>query len=340
MSEELYFAYNPRSNNPLERIEIEMPFIPDTVKYNYQANFQEQSVLGRLSPVFLYSSGSTKTYGFSIPVHEDILDEVKITKNGRPQKPKNVVDLVDYLKMLSYPISRIGQPVFFPQVYFMLGELAGYGIVNVSVNWAKPFFENKGRYSNAVINFEVTIEQPVSMPTEPLVVNEETEFETLIYDYKIRFDLTDEQAREVVRGLGAAYTGTVEDFISQNDVSDFVRNIKRDAAIESFDYQKQRIANIYQTFQTATGREFIEDLEIFKEVTGYNYQTLVTSDKTDAEQIKKIKDNFRKYLDYYYNNENTKMTREEYFQVLDSVFLMLEELQKLAEEIQGYAASN
>lgn len=340
LSDELYFVYNARSDNPLERVEISLPFIPETVKYNYQPNFQEQSLLGRLSPVFLYSNGSAKTYGFSINVHEDILDEVKVTKEGLPKRPDNIIELVDYIKMLSYPISKVGQPVFFPQVYFQLGELAGYGIVNVAVNWQKPYTDSRGRYVMASLSFEVTIEQPVSMPTQPETRPQEIGFESLVYDYKVSLNLTDDQARRLVKGLGPAYTGTVEDFIKENDVTDFVRNLKREAAVENFNYQVQRLQNVYKVFQDATGRGIIEDLKSFKEIGNFSYEQLVTADTSDAKEIKRIKDSFRKYLDYYYNSENTRMTRQEYFQVLDSVFLMLENLQKYAEEIYGYGASN
>jgi len=336
MSADLYFVYNPRSINAMSSIEISMPFIPDTVKYSYSPNFQEQSLLGRTSPVFLYQNGSKKTYGFSIVVHEDILNEATITKGGLPQRPRTLIELVDYLKMLAYPISE-NSIIFFPQVYFQLGELAGYGIVNVSVDWKKPFRDM--RYINATVSFEVTIETPVRMPTEPSVRSQQVGFESLVYDYKIRYDLTQDQAEDVVRNLGSAYTGSVEDFIRENDFSDNVREVKRNIAIENFDYQAERIKNIYDTFKTSTGLEIISDLEIFNTVTSLKYEDLITPDKTEAEQIKDIKDAFRTYLDYYYNNERTTMTRDEYFQVLDSVFLMLERLQEYAEEIYGYGAS-
>ena len=61
--DKVYLVYNAHSNN---RIEIAMPFIPDSVSYNYNANFTSQSFLGRKSPIFIYSNGSKKAYSFSI----------------------------------------------------------------------------------------------------------------------------------------------------------------------------------------------------------------------------------------------------------------------------------
>ena len=230
---------------------------------------------------------------------------------------------------------------FFPQVYFELGELAGYGIVNVSVNWQKPFRDM--RYVNASLSFEITIESDAELPTEPerpTSRRQEVSFESLVYEYKVNLGLTDEQAKRLVNDLGAANTLSVEDFIAQNDISDNAKNIKRGLAESNFNYTVQRVENVFETFRTATGREVITDLEIFNTIKDFTYEQLITPDKRGKNKIKEAKDAFKKYLDYYYNNENTSMTRDEYNQVLDSVFLMLEKLEELAEEIVGYGASS
>lgn len=339
MLDNLYFVYNARAKDPGQRVEILVPkILPDAIQYNYQPNFQSQSLIGRRSPVFLYTGGSPRTYNFSLKIHEDILDSVLITENGRTFKPESIVQLVDHFKMLAYPITETNGTIKYPQMYFEIGEIAGYGIVKVSVSWEKPFRDL--RYIQATVTFDVTVETEVSMPTEPQIGFQETDWQNLVYDYKINLNMTEQEAELLVQRLGPAFNSNVADLISEGEISQFARTIKQEVAVNNFNYQVERIQNIYSLFKTATGQETIEELAMFKEIESFTYEQLVTKDGTDAKEIRKIKNSFRDYLDYYYDNINTKMTRDEYFQVLDSVFTLLENLQKYAEEIYGYGQSS
>lgn len=338
---ELYFVYNARAQQARQKVEIAIDeIIPDMVKYQYQPNFQEQSLLGRRSPIFLYTGGSKKTYDFSLKFHQDFLNLVHITKNGETYQPTNIVDFVEELKMLSYPITETGGQTSFPQIYFELGELAGYGFVTISVSWEKPWSVQTKNYTVATISFSVTVEKDVTLPTEPQTRTESVTYADLFYDYKISTNITREQAEDLAERLGIAFTGSVEDLISNGEISQFATAIREGIAIENFDYQAWRLSNIYKLFQTAAGEELPEDLETFKEVTSFTYEELYTQDNTDAKAIKKMKDAFKSYLDYYYDEVNTTMTRDEYYEVLDNVFTTLERLQQYAEEIYGYGESS
>lgn len=338
---ELYFVYNARAEQARERVEIAIDeIIPDMVKYQYQPNFQEQSLLGRRSPIFLYTGGSKKTYDFSLKFHQDFLNLVHITKNGETYKPESLVEFVEELKMLSYPMSKTSGEVSFPQIYFELGELSGYGFVTVSVNWEKPWSVQTKNYMMATISFNVTVEKSVSPPTEPQTRTESVSYSDLIYDYKISTNITREEAEDLADRLGSAFTGSVEDLISSGQVSQFVSTIQEGIATENYEYQVERLKTIYKLFRTSTGEELPADLATFKEASKFTYEELYTEDETDARAIKKMKDSFRKYLDYYYDEVNTTMTRDEYYEVLDNVFTTLERLQQYAEEVYGYGESS
>ena len=338
---ELYFVYNARAEQARQKVEIVIDeIIPDMVKYQYQPNFQEQSLLGRRSPIFLYTGGSKKTYDFSLKFHQDFLNLVHITKNGETYQPTSIVDFVEELKMLSYPITETGGQTSFPQIYFELGELAGYVFVTVSLSWEKAWSVQTKNYMMATISFSVTVEKDVTLPTEPQTRTESVTYADLIYDYKISTNITREQAEDLAERLGSAFTGSVEDLISSGEITQFATVIKESVATENFDFQKERLSNIYKLFQTSDGLEFSEDLETFKEVLNYSYEDLYTEDEKDAKAIKKAKNAFKKYLDYYFDEVNTTMTRDEYYEVYDNVFTTLERLQQYAEEIYGYGESS
>lgn len=337
---ELYFIYNARAEQARERVEIAIDkIIPDMVKYQYQPNFEEQSLLGRRSPVFLYTAGSKKTFDFSLKFHQDFLNLVRITENGESFQPTSIVEFVEHLKMLSYPMTRTSGETSFPQIYFELGELSGYGYVNVSVSWEKPWSVQTKNYMMATISFSVTVEKSVSPPTEPQTRTESVEYADLFYDYKISSNITQDEAEDLAERLGVAFTGSVEDLISNGEVSQFATAIQKGIATENYDFQVERLKNIYELFRTSTGEELPEDLEDFKEVTSFDYEELYTRDSTDAEAIKDMKKAFKGYLDYYYDDVNTRMTRDEYYEVIESVFTTLERLQEYAEEIYGYGES-
>lgn len=340
MLERLYFIYNYGAENINEQVVIDIPrLIPDSVQYNYQPNFQSQSTLGRRSPIFLYTGGSKMSYGFSLKLHEDILDSVLITENGTTTKPDSIVALVDKLKMLAYPMTQNDGTISYPKIYFEIGELSGYGIVEVSAQWEKPY--RNLRYIQANISFSVTVEKEIEPPA--VISREESlDFAGLVYDYKINLNLTQEEAERLVQNFGPAYNGTVEDLIRAGDVTQFTKTIKEEIAIESYNYQIERLKNLNVLFTTEAGQNIAEDFDLFNEITNGNFDftKLYTEDQTDAKIIKDIKDEFRDYLDYYYDEVSTDMTRDEYYLVLDSVFTVLENLQKYAEEIYGYGQSS
>lgn len=170
-----------------------MPFIPDSVSYSYNANFTSQSFLGRKSPIFIYSNGSKKAYSFSIAMSEDILDSVTIMKDGQKKKPVDLIELVDNIKMLSYPVKTINGIVSFPQTFFQVGLLSGYGIIQTSIEWKKPF--RNGHYINVSISFDITVEKDITMP-KLTTIYQQVESEGIFYDLIMRVDLSEKNLKK------------------------------------------------------------------------------------------------------------------------------------------------
>lgn len=323
----LYIIYNPDSQN---RKIVSIDVIPQSLNYNYAPEFAEQSLLGRLSPIYMYRGNSAETYGFTIRLHEDLI----IAKG----QYKDIVSFVDDLKRFSYPTEN-GK---YPSAYFQLGEIAGFGIVQVTPSWQLPF--RNGRYIVVDLSFNVTIEEPIANPTYS-IIEEETDIGNVIYNSTYSAGESQESIDSIISSLiiGGA-DASINDLMrlghSKEDIVALTQN-----AYKSFDLVVERLNSVFSAFATAdlTGRA--NDIIAFKENgiiqnLAYDMSTLYTKDNSDAKIISSLKSKFSSYLDFYYKEINRNMTPTERDKIKDQVFFYLEELQRLAEEIYGYGKSN
>jgi hypothetical protein len=344
-NDRVYFIYNPKSK---DKIEISFPFIPDEMSYSYSANFQSQNVLGRISPVFLYTNGSAIVYAFSVNFHEDLLPQTSVIygdiekelSKDKNTTNMNIVDFVEKIKMLSYPIKNNFNEISFTQVYFQLGEIAGYGFVKTSIQWQKPY--RNGHYTNCSISFEFTQEIPIQMP-ELQIKRAKTTFDDLVYDYQISLNISASEARTFVANLNdLGYNTSISDLLKGSEIS---TNARINLAKKEYDYTVARLEKIYGIFASGRGDQNNKKLELIHELNKNsnqyilnNYTQFTTNNDEESKKIKDIKENFLKYLDYYYNDVNKNMTRAQFEAVKNEVFGLLEDLQRNAEE-RVYAAS-
>lgn len=324
----VYLLYDPDGT---EQMEVTIPFIPETLEHSYNAEFQEQSLLGRLSPIYVYSGNSKETLSFSLKIHEDLIIE-----QGQFE---SIVDFVEALKRFSYPRADKS----FPMAYFSLGEKTGRGIIEITPSWSKPF--RNGHYAVVDLSFNITIEEPIA-PITLSQVSETVDIGEVSYN------------KTFVSGLSEKDISYMKDFsvnIPYMDVSisNFMRigNTEQDISmftankLNEFDRVSTRLNDIYSAFATAdmsakqlsllTGLQK-EALDVYK----YDLNSLYTRDNSEAKAIRVLKEKFDKYLDYYYENINRDMTPTEREEVRNRVYMYLEQLQILAEEIIGYAAGN
>ena len=160
--------------NKLKEITIDV--IPEELGYSYTSNWSENSPIGRISPIYQYVNGSEKAYDFSITVHEDMLNK---------NKYKSIVDFVDAIKSMSYPIYKTSGGLInvmsFPRIFFTLGEIQGYCIVNTSINWRGPFRD--GRYTVVQIDFNIIIDAPrTPVKSETVEMERKDDLSTVYYN--------------------------------------------------------------------------------------------------------------------------------------------------------------
>jgi hypothetical protein len=337
----LYFIYDTESES--NQVEISLDIIPESMSYSYSPNFESQNFLGRLSPIYMYRSGSAKTYSFSVKVHNDIVND-------------GIENFVNNIKMLSYPKKNLDMTVSLPKVYFQLGEIAGFAIVKSTINWEKPYTLSSGHYAMATISFEITVEREITPPeiktarlSDLIIVQDESqEFQiaetgetsvNVIYEVRSQLDLSYEDAENLIETLNdQGYNFNIADFVSYR--SGLIFETKQNIARESYNYQQQRLNNLFGLFASSNSYESTSDLNKFKEIVRQPYSAFFNPEDTkyNADIIKDAKNKFESYLKFYYDEVNTKLTREQYNIILDEVYVILEKMQALAEEL-SYGAS-
>lgn len=332
---ELYFLYNPDNPDETGRREVILRYIPDKLSYSYSPNFSPQDLLGRLSPVMVYTGGSPKTYSFSISYHEDMVTGAY----------DNLVELVDKVKSLSYP-EKSGGIIKMPRVYFQLGEISGYGLVKTDVSWKKPFRLPEGNYTLVDISFNITVEEIMVSPNFEYV-----EFDTgaprLSYVYKINSRLLDIEAgdlRDSIYAFGQKksinFNTSISDLVgfSETDPNVISNNLTR--SLKEFEFQRGRLDKIYGIFLGIDSD--IDDVNSFDPILGLTNKTVIVDtfgDGSGDNLIYNLKRDFKDYLDEYYEN-NRSMTEEEYTLILYDVYNVLNNLEELADEVVKYGKSS
>lgn len=268
-------------NDKTLQSEIEIPVIPDTMGFSYGANFTQQNVLGRVSPIYSYAYGSSEILSFSIKINEDIV-------NQGYQEGDVWVDLdtfVNSLKRLEYPILKPNGVSIFPTVYFQIGSyFSGECLVKTVVRWEKPIRD--GKYTVVNLDFTLTIEKG----------NEELLSKSEIY--------TD--AREIVQGLSANYKNIIyaDKVISERyDIEELSINnpnffvslrdgrfiLERQKADHRFlDRTEEKLNNIFKAFQTkgVSSKEYETTLNELK----LNTRLLINASRSFSQVGKEIFD--------------------------------------------------
>lgn len=163
---------------------IELPIYPEQVSEQISANWQQQPVLGRSSPVAAYANTSLKSVSFSLDLHRDFLTgsyslDYSTSKTlGYKDGGKDVIDksqLAGYqqetssgpfstrswyisinkmLQMSCYP-QYTGRGLIPPTTYFIFGQMILKGFVNnYSTEWKKPIINTFYAWNSVTINMD------------------------------------------------------------------------------------------------------------------------------------------------------------------------------------------
>lgn len=124
------------------RTKISFYATPDSLSDTYSAKFDEKTVVGRSSPVLVYTGGSSRGLSFSVTFHEDLLENYT-----------DITKFVDDIRALSFPVYDGG--VKAPRVYCKVGNIFSFwGTLNTTVSYKPPIRDS--RMIMADISFDFT----------------------------------------------------------------------------------------------------------------------------------------------------------------------------------------
>lgn len=328
--------YYDKSKAPLE---IEIPLIPQELSYSYNPNFSSQNILGRMTPIYVYSGGSGEKYSFSVTLHEDIIN--------RSSKHKSLMDFVDDIKSLSYPnVSPAGLVQDYPRVLFQLGDISAWVIVETSLNWNKPFRD--GRYILVNITFDLTVVETLEkIKTYKISDEVGTKIEG---DYKYLtnslFVYTEAQSLfDKTVDYSFRYGVNLDDFIGTEigveqryivDTAKWDEGILRMKTLfGSYHSQMSHLNKLPKSF-TAINNLWDDYMYLSSENLVRSGSKKTRSYASVEKDLNSILNNYKKFIDVYHKEINLDLTESEKKQILDEFTVVIQSMLKVAEGVLGY----
>ena len=335
----IYFLVNKDSPNMEE---IVIPVIPQSINYNYNANWTSIDVLGRLSPIHQYNNGSDITYSFELILHEDLFrtDSNKVT----------LVSIVDKIKSLSYPrqLGNMSKPERLP-IYFQLGEISGYCIVDTKVTWGKPLRE--GNYVFATVSFTLTASEfdVQTASSRDLVVDEtESVFTESVHNIGYSGGLSSS-------GIKLGQRVTMDNYLYDTSVSDLINRealeqanqINRTFKAKTFDLALEKLNNYYGDLRIwdeqmkDAGRQFTNPLQFITQMTNdlKTKPNEVYRKLQDKRYLNDLISQINSYVNTYYDT-NRDFTPSKRDAVIDGLTAIVYNLSTIASEVLYYGAGN
>jgi len=317
--------------------------IPDALSYSYSPNFSSQSMLGRMSPIQMYTGGSAKTYSFSITLHEDYLYNTKYNR---------LDDLVDDIKSLSYPVVA-GGITSLPTVEFYIGEISGKGIVQTSSSWKKPFRD--GRYILVDLSITITVEEIYPLPNFKQEITEAGEDLNVQYtglaivtpiSESTIYWAYDSSIFLPVNKYGIVFDKYVNESVYVNPRD----TLSADPAIKFFEVRilllnnYKNLADVsslgsnkdYQRLSDSLKSTMIDLTNVLSSV-----DTLRSIKYKDfIELVDAAKELYIDYLDYYFWHGNTEMRSGEFDLVVAEIENQFDSIIRVYQEVIGYGAGS
>jgi hypothetical protein len=341
------FKYIPYDHTSLDSevndtkiIEIK-DIIPEEVGYSYSPNFTAEGVLGRMSPIQMYTGGSDIVYTFTLSIHEDMLENTDYTR---------IDEFVDAIKALSYPYLDKDNITRAQRAYFQLGELSGTGYIKTGVNWKKPL--RNGRYIMVDLSFTITVEKvypkPVITVAEEEVVNSVS---YAVYYNKIRLsDSANDVVTELAEFIG--YDISITDFVTSDNISTSEKrsNINYtesyfDRALVKFGDMLERMSEIDPDPETLDGlKSQVSAIQEYQFGTigsrRQSYQVFTDLDLVIS-GLEDLKDQMISYIeDDWYTEVNIYMTEDERIAVVQDITVTIDAMIEMYKEVYTYGKSN
>lgn len=131
-----------------------LPVFPESISDSYSANWAQQEVIGRTSPLFSYNSTGFRVVSFDLTFHRELVfddDNYKVFKqlNDKEKRANSytpieeIEEILKALKLACYPIYASNGLVS-PVIFFRFGQFTCKGYMeSVSYSWEPPIIDDK-----------------------------------------------------------------------------------------------------------------------------------------------------------------------------------------------------
>lgn len=130
-----------------------LPVFPENISDGYSANWAQQEVIGRTSPLFSYTSTGFRTVSFDLTFHRELVFDnekyqsfkglSKSKRNSSYTPIEEIEEILNALKLACYPIYASNGLVS-PVIFFRFGQFTCKGYMeSVSYSWEPPIIDDK-----------------------------------------------------------------------------------------------------------------------------------------------------------------------------------------------------
>lgn len=133
--------------NLITNTRITFSILPEDISESNQAQFDEQSIRGRSSPLRGYNTSGPRNVSYSLELHDDYCEG-------------GILATVNKLKALSFP--TYDGIVIPPKCYIRIGNMIGMTAVtsSVSVSWKPPFRNGVYLCASVSLDFSEVVTVP------------------------------------------------------------------------------------------------------------------------------------------------------------------------------------
>lgn len=126
----------------LNEASTELPCYPDEIGDSTSANWADESIVGRSSPISAYTGTGYRSISFSFPMHREMAS--------------NIEDVIKILRASVYPKYE-AKGLTPPITTFRFGDFYVKGIVrSISFTWKKPIINKKYQVCEVSVSIDST----------------------------------------------------------------------------------------------------------------------------------------------------------------------------------------
>lgn len=137
---------------------LELPCYPDELQESTSANWSEQNIVGRSSPIAAYTGTGYRTISFSFTLHR----EMYCNDSDSNDSSSKIDKILAKLRKSVYP-RYISKGLTPPITTFRFGEFVARGYVtSIGYNWKKPIINDKYQVCDVSISMNAYADKIIS----------------------------------------------------------------------------------------------------------------------------------------------------------------------------------